>query len=66
MPRAIPRAVQKIQREDSEEKYRQQVETEQFWDDYKKEQDKRKSLTFMIESGEIKRNLMLLKISNLS
>jgi hypothetical protein len=47
MPRAIPRAVQKIQREDSEEKYRQQVETEQFWDDYKKEQDKRKKLDML-------------------
>ena len=44
MPRTISRAVQKVQREDSEEKYRQQVETEQFWDDYKKEQDKRKKL----------------------
>ena len=47
MARTISRAVQKIQREDSEEKYRQQVETEQFWDDYKKEQDKRKKLDML-------------------
>ena len=47
MPRTISRAVQKVQREDSEEKYRQQVETEQFWDDYKKEQDKRKKLDML-------------------
>ena len=47
MARAISRAVQKIQRKDSEEKYRQQVETEQFWDDYKKEQDKRKKLDML-------------------
>ena len=31
----------------------------------KKEQDKKKFLIFMIENGEIKKNLMLQKISNL-
>lgn len=59
MPRTISRAVQKVQREDSEEKYRQQVETEQFWDDYKKEQDKRKKIEML--SNAVKTGVVYFK-----
>tara|TARA_S200002703_G_C3712666_1_gene218905 strand:- start:85 stop:264 length:180 start_codon:yes stop_codon:yes gene_type:complete len=59
MPRTISRAVQRIQREESQEKFRDQIATELFWDDYKKEQDKRKKIEML--SNAVKTGVVYFK-----
>tara|TARA_E500000318_G_scaffold11737_3_gene10613 strand:- start:840 stop:1085 length:246 start_codon:yes stop_codon:yes gene_type:complete len=50
MARQISRAVQRIQREESQQKFADQIETNLFWDDYKKETDKRKKIDMLAKA----------------
>tara|TARA_X000001382_G_scaffold69220_1_gene48146 strand:+ start:380 stop:625 length:246 start_codon:yes stop_codon:yes gene_type:complete len=50
MARQINRAVQRIQREESQQKFADQIETNLFWDDYKKETDKRKKIDMLAKA----------------
>ena len=50
MARQISRPVQRIQREESQQKFADQIETNLFWDDYKKETDKRKKLDMLAKA----------------
>ena len=50
MARQISRAVQRIHREESQQKFADQIETNLFWDDYKKETDKRKKLDMLAKA----------------
>ena len=50
MARRQSRAVQRIQREESQQKFKDQIETSLFWDEYKKETDKRKKIDMLAKA----------------